>query len=675
MNILEPIDVTKLNPQESRLQPEPVAVNVPSLINQARSTAQATQQSIQPLLQQQSAADMDIQNIYGELAGESGFRNDLIQQTGLRQSQKSLRDLSTQMSVNDTRLEQDINDLLAGDRERGATQRSFSIGEQVMRREGAVKQMGLAAKAQALQGNIETAASIVDDELRAKYDPMRAILNAKQANLARLDGKVSGKEKTLQEQKKLELDLQLQQINSEESLQKEARTLALQLGQNGAPADVVSRAFAATTPQQVAEIGGGFLRDPNADLAREQFEYGKSQDSFNNVLNARNAGLVYDPATGEFFIPESTGGLSPTAQGLYDGSIEISKVPGDQIDRVLGELQAAGLEVGGLGKVAARETTLKKLEEDLADLERVATPRNIKNSSGKIQTTWGLGTKEQKEDFLAQMDYIIKNLTFENLQDLKAGGATFGALSDSELRAIAQSSGTLATRAEYDGETLTGFRGEEGALMLEVEKIKTKMREAKERLRLEEFNELQSEFGIAPTENFNTAGEPDPNARTRSIKPEQPISFTPQQVSQTPAMGGRRLSQQEGVKAVMEAVGIKESSSRYDAIGPLVKSGMYKGEKALGKYQVMPGNLPQWSKQALGRVVSPQEFLRSPALQDKIAEDQFSRNIKKFGNIEDAVSVWFSGRPVAQAGNASDGMTTVPEYINAYRQNIRKVIS
>lgn len=113
-----------------------------------------------------------------------------------------------------------------------------------------------------------------------------------------------------------------------------------------------------------------------------------------------------------------------------------------------------------------------------------------------------------------------------------------------------------------------------------------------------------------------------------------------------------------------EAIGQFESGGNYSARGPVVTSGMYKGEQAAGKYQIMPGNIPQWSKEALGYSVSLDEFLSSPELQDKIAQYKIGKLMNQYGNIEDVASVWFSGRPLAKAGNAKDVIgTTVPNYV------------
>jgi hypothetical protein len=62
--------------------------------------------------------------------------------------------------------------------------------------------------------------------------------------------------------------------------------------------------------------------------------------------------------------------------------------------------------------------------------------------------------------------------------------------------------------------------------------------------------------------------------------------------------------------AYRRAIGNIESrgSGGYSAIGPTHP----KYGRALGAYQVMESNLPQWSQEALGRQVSPDEFLANP---------------------------------------------------------------
>jgi hypothetical protein len=111
------------------------------------------------------------------------------------------------------------------------------------------------------------------------------------------------------------------------------------------------------------------------------------------------------------------------------------------------------------------------------------------------------------------------------------------------------------------------------------------------------------------------------------------------------------------------ASGSIESGGRYNAVGPVTN----RGDRAYGKYQVMGANIPSWTKEALGSSMTPSEFLASPEAQEAVFETQFGKSVAKYGNPADAASVWFSGRPLAKAGNASDVLgTTVPQYVQKF---------
>jgi hypothetical protein len=113
---------------------------------------------------------------------------------------------------------------------------------------------------------------------------------------------------------------------------------------------------------------------------------------------------------------------------------------------------------------------------------------------------------------------------------------------------------------------------------------------------------------------------------------------------------------------------IESNGGNYKARGPKVAKGRYAGERAMGAYQIMPGNLPQWSQAALGRQVSEAEFMASPPIQDQIFNHQFGASLKKYGNSRDAASAWHSGGSLAQAKarGASDGYSTTEDYVNNF---------
>jgi len=101
-----------------------------------------------------------------------------------------------------------------------------------------------------------------------------------------------------------------------------------------------------------------------------------------------------------------------------------------------------------------------------------------------------------------------------------------------------------------------------------------------------------------------------------------------------------------------------QPNNGYGALGPLVK-----GDRAYGKYQVMGSNIPGWTKMALGRSLTAEEFLNDPVAQDRVFEHMFGSYIKKYGNFGDAASMWHSGRPLSKSAGANDGYISTHEYV------------
>jgi hypothetical protein len=109
-----------------------------------------------------------------------------------------------------------------------------------------------------------------------------------------------------------------------------------------------------------------------------------------------------------------------------------------------------------------------------------------------------------------------------------------------------------------------------------------------------------------------------------------------------------------------------DGSGGYAAMGPETDS----GDRAYGAYQVMGSNIGSWTEAALGRAMSPDEFLADPQAQDAVFQHRFGGYLSQYGNPQDAASVWFSGRPMARAGNASDGYMTVPAYVAKFERGV-----
>lgn len=121
----------------------------------------------------------------------------------------------------------------------------------------------------------------------------------------------------------------------------------------------------------------------------------------------------------------------------------------------------------------------------------------------------------------------------------------------------------------------------------------------------------------------------------------------------------------EVIPKVAASIAQVESGGNYGAIGPVTRT----GDRALGKYQVMAKNVPVWTKEVLGKALSPQQFLNDPEAQEAVAHVKMAQAYIQHGSIDDVASVWFSGRP-AKGNNSSDVTgTSVPKYVRNVRNN------
>jgi hypothetical protein len=104
------------------------------------------------------------------------------------------------------------------------------------------------------------------------------------------------------------------------------------------------------------------------------------------------------------------------------------------------------------------------------------------------------------------------------------------------------------------------------------------------------------------------------------------------------------------------AIGQIESGNRYDNTTTTSKGTAY------GRYQVMGSDLADWTRQALGHSMTPQQFLGSKFAQDAVFQKIFGDYVQKYGP-GGAARAWFAGERGMNNPNAKDPLgTTVAGY-------------
>jgi Transglycosylase SLT domain len=101
------------------------------------------------------------------------------------------------------------------------------------------------------------------------------------------------------------------------------------------------------------------------------------------------------------------------------------------------------------------------------------------------------------------------------------------------------------------------------------------------------------------------------------------------------------------------AVGQQESGGNYRARNS--------GSGALGRWQIMPANLPGWAAHCGMPVVSPQYFLDHPAYQNRMVDCVLGGYYHAYGP-RGAAAMWYSGQP---DWHATYGNPPVWEYVQS----------
>ena len=126
-----------------------------------------------------------------------------------------------------------------------------------------------------------------------------------------------------------------------------------------------------------------------------------------------------------------------------------------------------------------------------------------------------------------------------------------------------------------------------------------------------------------------------------------------------------------GLAARQAIANIESSGGNYSAIGPVTK----RGDRAYGKYQVMGNNIPSWTREVFGKSMTKEQFLADPKAQDAVFDHFFGKLVKRYGNVADAASIWFTGKPASQSAGKSDGITSAPDYIRRFVNDYKKLAS
>lgn len=426
---------------------EGLGVSAMSFAEQARATNEAKLKEAEKSTEQGESRIRSLINSIGNVGKQKA---DALEDSGANQLQEDVDSIISQMEAADIaatrkveRIEENRQGLFGG-----------AVEDEVYRvqKENARHQADLAITLAAKSRALDTATSIINQRTEALTEELKLQLesekyfyeNNKQALTQAEQRQYEGLMQ--QDQRQYEASVNLEQQKGE---------LMLSATTAGAPQSVINAISNASTIGEALNAGGGYI----GLLERQSAQRASASASLARRKDLLQLALAGDP------------------QAVTELGYDPNNLPMTQ------------------EQLVANEESYIKNQEDIGRVTNlIENDRGLQLSSGNVRGGWSVATQvfnpaggvaripdaiSSKNDFLSDASYIINNLTLDKFVNLKAAGATFGALSEGEWRIIGSSANELASMAIKDETgTLIGFRGSEQKVRDELAQIKTQYQKA-----------------------------------------------------------------------------------------------------------------------------------------------------------------------------------------------------
>jgi hypothetical protein len=400
----------------------------------------------------------------------------------------------------------------------------------------------------------------------------------------------------------------------------------------------------------------------------EVYKFQQEQKAGSKPMVVAPGSSIYDPSTGEFIgtAPKPAETKAPEIQ-KWGGQVHQWN-PVKQSWETLGSEKAEGYDTNltsAANLIAQGKAKLTDYDQDQrpalsAILEKMPPkPQEIATTQTKIKELQGLlnhaglnssvGPNESsrrayfdafgnKADFIGKVQKLLSQKVLDQLISAKANGATFGALSEGELKILQEAATTIGSWVTKDEKgNITGYNVSEKAFKDELKRIKGEY----ENLLTEAIGASPAQKTLQDFYNNNPAQRGYIEQLYNKTNPATGQPFTEEEISQVLGISFNQAgSAAQSAQQVAQAIGRKESGGNYNARG---KDG------EVGKYQIMPNNYKAWAREA---GVNPNDI--SPQAQDKIANYKIQQYMQRYNNDPVAVAIAWNAGP----GRANEYMKT-----------------
>jgi hypothetical protein len=424
--------------------PEPVGVAEPpvlsreDLLGEQSAIADQVKADLDQVKAKRSTEEQATQALLGELSGQASFVNRLEDTAGIDELEAQLSDISSQIQAENklapARLIQAEQDVIGT----GVTTAQLGTRLNNRQRDSAINALVLGAQADVAQGRLQAANARIERAVDAKFEPLKAELEIKKFNLDRIDQLVDEGRVDLSNAQKEKLGLQKAQIAKDEDDLEKTQAMQTNILKNQPPKAIRDQLLQATSIDEINKIPGikEYLMSPAEKL---DLQVRKSQLATQALQREK---LRFDMTQAE---------QARIQEELDEADPEEMEIKRD----------AAQSKLNLLNNILNNESGLKA-QTGTTPLTRGVISSPFDFLSGDAQK------------FKADVSQILSKETLSNLIDVKAQGATFGALSDGERLTVAQAATNLAGFAVYNrrGEFTGRFNASKDDVQAELNRLK-----------------------------------------------------------------------------------------------------------------------------------------------------------------------------------------------------------
>lgn len=444
-------------PPKPVVLPQPGVATLPSqFVNNLQPVMQQSQQGLVKAETREAAMKDDVLNrlMNQDKPDSQGTFNNSFNSVGGEDFLKGFTDENTKLAMMQGKFrtqEQRINST-AGSK----IQRGYELGE--LSREEAVQVGNQALVVAAMQGNLNTARQIAMDTVNFAVQDREMELQNLTAQYDALNGIVDKQTQQLVDNKRIETQRELEEIDYTRKLSNEAIMSGLASVEE--MQQLSNPNLDNTAKQSLAQSIMAKAASENRNMALEDRAFDQESELFSREMELQ-----------KFMASISGGDVDTQVVDIGGRKVLINSQTGQTIADLSGE---QGVEASELALTQSQESinSLNTLLTENSGLNSAVGPNALSRSTNWFTKLFSADSwTGARSNFIGKVESLRSQLTLETLVQAKAQGATFGALSDSEMKVLSSAASKLGTWAiEKDGKVI-GYNASQEDFKAEMDRI------------------------------------------------------------------------------------------------------------------------------------------------------------------------------------------------------------